>query len=268
MYRLLFIIGVFNTFISFTSSYGYTMHEYLGKLTDNYLQKFEPSIYNKVIKLFDGESIESVSPWADRVKRNKEYNWTKELHYIDILECGKDRYNKSLIYKYCENSCIVTALQDFTNSIKHNFEHKYTSKDGTELTNVELLKFLFHFMQDFSQPLHLLGYDRGGNSFRVNLYMNGYNKTLNLHTLWDSLLPMYFVEHHVYNFPYTRFTAPDDYYQLIEDVLNINIKDVACKIYPDSHYIIFNDYFKEEYFMTLFDNYHKLMVHTLKYIFE
>jgi hypothetical protein len=118
------------------------------------------------------------------------------LHFIDILECNKDKYNKEVIDKYCNNTCIDSALQDFTNSIKYNFKYGYIKDDGVKLTNVELLKFLIHFIQDFSQPMHLLGYDRGGNSFKVNVFIDGKNRTSNLHFIWDSMLPEYFVNNY------------------------------------------------------------------------
>lgn len=267
MFKNLFLLGAIGTFFSCVSGYGYKMHGYLGDLTDKYLQKYEPELYDKVVKLFDGDSIKSVSSWADKIKNKKKYQWTKELHYIDILECRKDRYSKDIIDKYCENHCIVSALQDFTNSIRHNFEFDYVKEDGEKLTNVELLKFLIHFLQDFSQPLHLLGYDRGGNSFKVNVYIDGRNRTSNLHYIWDSMLPEYFVENHAYTISNTKYSKPDNYYTVLENVLNENIH-ISCRIYPDSHYIIFNDYFNADDFMKLFDNYQYLVVSTLKYIFE
>lgn len=267
MLKNLFLLGAFGTFFSCVSGYGYKMHGYLGKLTDNYLAKYEPEVYNKVIKLFDGQTISSVSSWADKIKRKPKYSWTKDLHFIDILECQRDKYDKQIIDKYCENHCITSALQDFTNSIKYNFEHDYTLNDGSKLSNIELLKFLIHFIQDFSQPMHLLGYDRGGNSFKVNVYLDGQNRTSNLHFIWDSMLPEYFVDNYAYTITNQKFTKPDNYYNLLEDILNDNIH-ISCRIYPDSHYIIFNDYFKEDYFIKLFDNYQTLVVKTLKYIFE
>lgn len=261
------LLGALSTFFSCVSGYGYKMHGYLGELTDIYLQKYEPELYNKVINLFEGQTIASVSSWADKIKRKPKYSWTKDLHFIDILECNKERYNKEVIDKYCNNHCIISALQDFTNSIKYNFKYDYVSSDNSTLTNIELLKFLIHFIQDFSQPMHLLGYDRGGNSFKVNVYIDGRNRTSNLHFIWDSMLPEYFVNNYVYTILNKKFTKPSNYYNLLEDVLNDNIH-ISCRIYPDSHYIIFNDYFNENYFLKLFDNYQYLIVSTLKYIFE
>jgi hypothetical protein len=265
--RIYIYLGAFSAFFSCVMGYGYKMHGHLGKLTDSYLSKHELEIKNKIDNLFDGKTIESVSSWADKIKRKPKYAWTKDLHFIDILECHRERYTKDVIDKYCENHCIVSALLDFTNSIKYNFKYDYVFDDGSKLSNVELLKFLVHFIQDFSQPMHLLGYDRGGNSYKVNILFDGKNRTSNLHYIWDSMLPEYFVNNYAYTLPNKIYDKPSNYYELLEDVINDNIQ-ISCRIYPDSHYIIFNDYFKEEYFVKLFDNYMKLVIGTLKYIFE
>jgi hypothetical protein len=248
--------------------YGYKMHKYLGGLTDVYLQEYEPNLYNKVTKILGGNSISSISSWADKVKRQGKYAWTKDLHFIDILECHRERYSKDIIDKYCKNHCIVSAIQDFTNSIKFNWKYDYKTNSGITLTNNELLKFLIHFIQDLSQPMHLLGYERGGNSFPVTVLINNKNVTSNLHYIWDSMLPEYFIKTYSYNNSYnTNYSKPHDYSKLLEDVLNDNMW-ISCRIYPDSHYIVFKEYFKKDYFIKLFDNYRLLMISTLKYILE
>jgi hypothetical protein len=267
MFKNVLFLGAISTFCSCVYGYGYKMHGYLGKLTDDYLQKYEIELYRTVIKLFDGNSISSISSWADKIKRKSKYAWTKDLHFIDILECHNQRYNKSVIDKYCNNHCIISALQDFTNSIKYNYKYNYIAPDNSTLTNAELLKFLIHFIQDFSQPMHLLGYDSGGNSYKINVFIDGTNKTSNLHFIWDSMLPEYFTDNYAYTIINTKFQTINNYYELLENVLNDNI-DISCRIYPNSPYIIFNDYFTADYFIKLFDNYQYLVVSTLKYIFD
>lgn len=262
---MLFLVVMYSVMV-LVNGYGYKMHTYLGKLTDNYLMKYERELYDKVVSMLGGVAISEVSSWADKVKRKVKYSWTKELHFIDIFECSIDRYDKTIVDKYCHNNCIISALQDFANSIKYNTEYDYVLSNNSTLTNVELLKFIIHFVQDFSQPMHLLGYERGGNGFRVNMYMNGRNRTSNLHYIWDSMLPEYFVNNYMYKITNRTFTKPDNYYTILENVLNDNMQ-IACKIYPESHYIIFDEYFDRSNFMTLFDNYQYVMTTTLKYIF-
>jgi hypothetical protein len=259
--------------ITFVHTYGYNAHGYLGGMSDKYLSLYEPVIYKNITNLISG-NLHSISSWADKIKRNNRYSWTSTLHYIDILECNKDIYDKSIIDKYCNNNCIVSAIKDFTNSLKYNKGHDY--KTGIDLlTRSDQLKFLIHFIQDFNQPMHLLGYDRGGNSLKVNIYIDGKNRTSNMHYIWDSMLPDYYIDNYAYTVPFEKVKSPANFNidNLLESVLNENIKEVACKIYPDHkdnqvYYLIFNDYFKDNYFKLLFDNYHKMSILILKHIFE
>lgn len=251
--------------------YGFESHSYLGKLTDNYLKLNEPKIYNKIITLLDNSSISSISSWADKIKRTHNYSWTSQLHYIDILQCNNlnDTNDTINTIDYCKNNCIVSVIQDFTNALKYNFNYSYI-KNGVVISNSELLKFLIHFIQDFNQPMHLLGYDRGGNSFKINMYLNGRNISTNLHFIWDSLIPNYYIKNFNYTIPHLSLINLnyDSYFDFIQDILNKNLKNVSCKVYPKSHYLIFDDYFNDSNMSLLFDNYHKLIINTLLYIFK
>lgn len=249
--------------LSYINCYGYQLHGYLGNLTDNYLMINEPIIYNKISILLKNQSISSISSWADKIKRLPKYAWTSQLHYIDILECNTN-YSMDIIDNYCKDNCIVSVIKDFTNALKYNQNYKYM-KNNIEISNSELLKFLIHFIQDFNQPMHLLGFERGGNSYKINIYdsVTRKNITSNLHFIWDSLLPNYFIKHFNYTLPKILHYQPN----LIESILNENIKNVACKIYPDSHYLILQNYFDKEYFTLLFNNYHYLIIQTLTDIF-
>lgn len=270
----LFFYLIFYTIIcrNIVLGYGYKAHEYLGGTNDKYLSLYEPIIYRNITDLIGGD-LRSVSSWADKIKRNSKYTWTAKLHYIDIVECNNGMYDKDIINKYCENNCIVSIIKDLVNSLKYNKEYLYKVNNNT-LSRSEQLKFLIHFIQDFNQPMHLLGYDRGGNSLKINMYMDGKNKTTNLHYIWDSLLPEYYIHNYLYTVPFEKVKLPVNFTvnNLLETILNENIKEISCKIYPKTSlkiiYLDFNDYFKDEYLRLLFDNYHKMSILILKYIFE
>jgi len=270
-YNIMFSILYIYLLLNVVYSYGFNIHKYLGKLTDVYLNEFEPILYNKILNILDSD-IASISSWADKIKRKKEYDWSRQLHYIDILECRKDLYTKDIIDKYCENNCVVSALQNFTYTLKYNL-----IQPEMNLTNADILKFIIHFIQDISQPMHLLGYEKGGNSLKLIINQNNKNRTTNLHFLWDTMLPEFFIKKYTYHFP--KICINNVYNNLdnnllgnldniLLDILNKNIKQVACKIYPDTDYIVFDEYFNSNYFITLFDNYYFIMISTLKYIFN
>ena len=81
------------------------------------------------------------------------------------------------------------------------------------------------------------------------------------------MLPEFFIKNYKYTFPNKTYEIPLDYYTLLENILNDNIQ-ISCRIYPESHYIIFDNYFNNEYFVKLFDNYQYTLMNTLKYIFN
>jgi hypothetical protein len=256
-----------------TPKFSKITHSYLGHSSDVYLTKYEPEIYDKISKVLNGQTINSVSSWADSIKRTKEYSWTRTLHYIDIMECRKGVYDKSVIEHYCENSCIVSALNSFVEELKSRSQSNICSNNfrilgnETRLSDEDLLKFIIHFMEDFVQPMHLLGYERGGNSLRLQVKMpEGNIRRTNLHQLWDSLVPEYYTKMFNPSFDF-NVDKPIDYSKFVEEHLNKNIH-IGCLIYPDEVTIVFEEYFNKEYLDILFKNYHELSVGTFKYIFE
>lgn len=255
---ILIKITLILSLINIAHSYGAIGHKFLGSCTEKYLKKHEPLILNKINTITNKESFKDLSVWPDRIKNQKKYQWTKPLHYIDILEC-KNHYTKDLIEHYCENRCITSAILE----LAHNF---------TEINTRESLSFLIHFIQDFNQPLHLKGDYKGGNKCKVILNRNGRNKTTNLHYLWDSDLPNNFIKTNNFNclneVVLENIKNDDDFYKMLISVLDANIQ-ISCKyIYKSSCpiYISFEEYYDESIMYQLFDNYMYLIINTLKYL--
>lgn len=279
MYMYIGVIYALNLFTilraqEITPKFSKITHSYLGNASDVYLTKYEPEIYDKISKVLNGQTISGVSSWADSIKRTKEYSWTKTLHYIDIMECRIGNYDKTVIEHYCENSCIVSALNSFVEELKSRQQKICLNKFGilgkeTGLSDEDLLKFIIHFMEDFVEPMHLLGYERGGNSLKLNVKMpTGNIRRINLHQLWDSLVPEYYIKKFNPSFDF-NVDKPVDYTSFVEEQLNKNIH-IACMIYPNNpnEIIIFEEYFNKEYLDKLFKNYHGLSIGTFKYIFD
>lgn len=274
------MIYVLNLFIvsgcSIIPEFSRKTHSYLGNNLDVYLTRHEPVLYSQIYEVLNGQTISSVSSWADYVKRKKEYLWTKTLHYIDVLECKNETYDTAIIDSYCKETCIISAIKSFVKELKDRQNSNTCSNYFVTLVNKEvllsdedLLKFIIHFMEDFIEPMHLLGYERGGNSLKLNIKMpNGKVKRTNLHQLWDSLIPEYYIKmfNPLFSFKVNR---PDNYNNFVEEQFNKNIK-ISCSIYPKNpnEIIIFKEYFNKEYLDILFKNYHELSIGTLKYIFE
>lgn len=244
------------TFFIPSLSFGYFTHEFLGELTKNYMSQHYPSQFFKIANLTNNASFSEMSIWADKVKRTKQWSWTRNLHYINILECNLNNDLSTIIHKYCKNKCITDSLTNFTTHLKF------------QPFIIENFKFLLHFSQDFNQPLHLYGVYRGGNSFKVIRNKNGRNKTTNYHYLWDSEIPEYFIR----NFNYTpfvnivEFNTIHDYTAYIYDILKINMK-IPCQTNFLTDYIIFEKYFNKNSIKLLFDNYISMIINTFLFLF-
>jgi hypothetical protein len=124
-------------YLQVTYAYSYYTHNFLGSTTETLLQK---DILSKIKTEFGEINMGEMSVWADKVKRTKEYSWTRQLHYIDILECTtKETSIPDLINKYCEDSkCIPNTILNLRNN-SLNFKN---------LTREEKFKFLLHFSQE------------------------------------------------------------------------------------------------------------------------
>ncbi len=127
----------------------------------------------EVTKLLpEGETLISVSPWADEVRPQRRE--TAPWHYINIpVEAPRGDWRP-----YCPNGeCIITAVQRFAAKL----EDRRLSAAERE----EALRFLVHFVGDLHQPLHCGDRrDRGGND--VPVVFRG--RPTNLHSIWDTPL--------------------------------------------------------------------------------
>lgn len=266
--RFIIITSLFTTVFS----YYHTTHNYLGSILEDYLNKHETGkIILKNINL--KESFGDASVWPDKIKNRKEYLWSKSLHYIDINECSKDinedinecskdiNEKFPLIKKYCNNNCIYSGIMNMTNDLKYN--RNYINKD-------ESFKFLLHFLQDLNQPMHLIGFYRGGNSYKIRLLMKDRSIYTNMHEIWDSIIPEYYLKNYKYeikNINITNINNMDDYSNFISNFIYNNL-DLGCKkIHFDNTEINFDDYFDKNIVESLFDNYMTLIVNTLMYIY-
>jgi hypothetical protein len=242
--------------------FSYKTHSYLGKV------EFDKEILS-LIKIDIGNiSLSEASTWADKIKSRKEYQWTKQL------QCSRNENVKDTVEKYCEENCITSAIMEYIFRLKNDRMKLFTfGCFEYSLSLEESFKFLLHFLQDFSQPLHLIGYDRGGNGFKLIRNRDGRNKTTNLHFLWDSEIPEYFTNNFVWNtrsIKERKFQDMNEYYDFLLNILKPN-KNVACDYiygkYGDNAYIIFEEYFNEEYQRMLFENYLDLVINTFRFIY-
>ena len=179
--------------------FGYT-HRFLGRSLAENLNDANNTASKQFVQGYIGiDELTKISTWADTIKRKPEFRWTQTLHYIDLEACPRSKYNGKLrhnsedpIVSVCHNNCIYTAILNMTNDLKYN--RKFITHEQT-VTNIKLL---IHFLQDLFQPMHTFGahHTRGGNSWKIKVVLpSGKTKTTNMHTLWDSILPEYYIKH-------------------------------------------------------------------------
>ena len=120
----------------------------------------------------EGQTLESISAWADEIRRERKETTT--WHYIDIpTDAARGDWSK-----YCPaEGCVASVIPKMINLLH--------DPSATRVQRDEALRFLVHFVGDMHQPLHAgeRG-DHGGNM--VKLTFGG--QPLNLHSAWDGKL--------------------------------------------------------------------------------
>jgi hypothetical protein len=154
-------------------SWGFTGHRMVALIADKHLA---PYAKDAVADLLKGESLASISTWADEIRNKPENKGTAPWHFINLpLGLSKSDFDKAVNDQ--GNGNLYTALK------QANF-FLGDSKTPIEL-KIESLKFLVHFVGDAHQPMHVSrAQDKGGNT--IQLQFDG--KGTNLHSLWDSKL--------------------------------------------------------------------------------
>lgn len=122
---------------------------------------------DRLLALEPGETLESISTWADEHRNPATAPW----HYVNF---PRDSCAYEPQRDCPDGRCVVAAI-----------EHQAAilgSGDSDE-KRLNALKYLVHFVADVHQPLHA-GYldDKGGNTYQLQAFMRGSN----LHALWDT----------------------------------------------------------------------------------
>ena len=120
--------------------------------------------------LLSGQTLASISSWADQVRRERSN--TAPWHYIDI---PIDKPHMDLTRDCPKGDCVVTQIAAERAILK---DHSAKLEQRREA-----LMFLVHFIGDMHQPLHCSdNKDKGGNDVRVVFF----ERPGNLHGTWDS----------------------------------------------------------------------------------
>ena len=153
--------------ISSTLNWGSTAHRAMSEVASLYLTE---NTANKINEILDGETIVTVSTYADDIKSDSRYDKYYNWHFIN-MELDED-YEDTVPSEKGDLFIAINTCLDILES-----------DSSTDSEKSFYLKLLIHFIGDLHQPMHIGRYeDRGGN--RINVKWFGRNS--NLHRVWDS----------------------------------------------------------------------------------
>src|SRR5690554_93982 len=165
---VLFIFFFISQFVfAISEDWGANGHRATAAVADEHLSRKA----KKAIKtLLDGETLVSISTYADEIKSDNAFRKYSAWHYVNIpFEETYETIESS------EKGDLISAIE-FCISVLNDAD---TTKEDKKFH----LKLLVHFMGDLHQPLHLgLEEDKGGNDIKVKWF----GASTNLHTVWDS----------------------------------------------------------------------------------
>jgi hypothetical protein len=148
-------------------AWGSQGHQVVAAMAWELLQPATRAEVTRLLALEPGETMESLSTWADEHRNPATGPW----HYVNFPR-GNCQYDAKRDCPY--GHCVVAAIERARAVWASNADDK---------VRLKALKYLVHFVADVHQPLHA-GYrdDRGGNQFQLRAFMRGSN----LHAVWDS----------------------------------------------------------------------------------
>ena len=172
--RLFFIIALVSCIccLSVTAyPWGKDGHHIISIIADSYLTT---EARTGISDLLGNETLLEIDTWADSVKRDPQYEWSRPLHYLNPVK-SMDEF---VLERDCPpQGCVVSAIVKYRAVLQ--------DKETTREQKAEALKFLVHFIGDIHQPLHVSrAEDFGGNNIRVEFFHN----VMNLHSVWDTAI--------------------------------------------------------------------------------
>ncbi len=121
-------------------------------------------------------SFSAKALWADEVRQQEEYAWSRPLHYLNV-ERGAREIGRPAACDDENRGCVLSAIE--------RFEGVLADPRAPSSARREAVAFLIHLVGDIHQPLHCgYGDDRGGN----DVHLNFRGAATNLHRLWDDQL--------------------------------------------------------------------------------
>ena len=150
----------------FADDWGKTGHRVIGQIAQDNLT---PAATSAINELLGGETLATVSTWADEMRSNPEFDKYSIWHYVNLPEDKK--YHE---VEHTQDNAVIIIER----AIEKLSDDSVSNEDKTFY-----LKFLVHLVGDIHQPMHLgEKRDKGGN----NIKLKWFGENTNLHRIWDS----------------------------------------------------------------------------------
>jgi nuclease S1 len=161
-----------------TAAWGSKGHQIIARIaTDRLSSNARQSVAGL---LQPGETLETVSTWADQIKLERKETASWHMVLIGV------KYSKYDPYRDCPKGsvCIIEAIENQISILKN--------PKSAPAKRTEALKFLVHLIGDLHQPFHVTTNDKnpddGATRLKVS-FLNG--RPTNLHAVWDDDITNY-----------------------------------------------------------------------------
>jgi len=152
------------------ADWGKTGHRVIGQIAQDNLT---PEARGAVALILDGETLATVSTWADEMRSNPDFRPYDKWHYVNL---PLDKQYQEVEHTQ-ENVVMIIerAIEKLQSDISKEEQAFY-------------LKYLVHLVGDVHQPLHVgRKEDYGGSTIRLKFKGRKAEETnTNLHVLWDT----------------------------------------------------------------------------------
>ena len=123
----------------------------------------------EIARLGDGQSLDEIGLWADRIREQPEWAHSAPWHFVNIPDDGDPRRHPE-----AAAGDVIAAIERFYGTLR--------SRNASDEDRAIALRFLVHLVGDLHQPLHVgRAEDRGGNL--INVTHAG--RDTSLHGFWD-----------------------------------------------------------------------------------
>ena len=153
--------------------FGADAHRIVGYIANEYMRDCSRAAVSEIL---EGESLSEAGLWADQIRGNREWNYVRPWHFINIPD--------GIAMQDAQRSAggdVLWAINEMN--------RRLDDPDLGDEARAKALKLLIHFVADVHQPLHV-GYfeDRGGNRVRVTYFRKPGKPPgkSNLHAYWDT----------------------------------------------------------------------------------